>query len=158
MVDFVAQHVVRAEIEAVWAVVSAPERSPEWFEGVDRAEADGPPGTGQRHTIGGPWGNVRFEIDRIVDRWLPPRAVVWRDVDERLDGVPPEHMWHEESTLTIALEPQEDETLVTLHGRQLPASEVWRERLLASIPASEARLERSLERLAALVESGLETK
>jgi uncharacterized protein YndB with AHSA1/START domain len=152
MVGFGAERVIAAPQAAVWELVTDPTRFPEWFDSVDEAEADGEPGRGQTHVVRGPWGEQRFEIERVVESWVPGRHVGWRDVAERLDGRVPEDMWHQESGLAVTLEERSEGTWVQLSGQQLPASEVWRERLMASVPMIEARLEASLERLAALLE------
>jgi uncharacterized protein YndB with AHSA1/START domain len=152
MVRFVASRVITASVSAIWEIVSEPARFPEWFDGVESALASGELGRGQTHVVAGPWGDQRFEIERLVEHWEPPRLVRWRDTAERLDGVPPTDMWHSGSWLSVALARVAEGTQVTVEGRQVPATEEWRERLLASVPMIEARLASSLECLARLVE------
>jgi uncharacterized protein YndB with AHSA1/START domain len=152
VIEFAAERVLAASRDAVWAVVSDPARFPEWFDGVEESEAIGEPGRGQSHRVAGPWGEQRFEIERLVEQWEPPRLVRWRDTAERLDGEQPEDIWHVGSWLSVELGADDEGTRVSLRGTQQPASEDWEARLLASVPLIEARLAASLERLAALVE------
>lgn len=147
MIEATATRVLSAASSAVWRVVSDGARLQEWFALVSSSEATGPPGPAQRHTVRGPWATgEEFEIDRVVEAWEPGRRVLWRDVAERLGGVPPENMWHEGTWLEVLLEPESEGTRVTVTGRQRPASG-WEERLSAARPVTERLLEQSLERL-----------
>jgi uncharacterized protein YndB with AHSA1/START domain len=152
VIEFVAERSIRALPRDVWAVASDPTRFPEWFDGVEKARAEGEPGRGQTHLVAGPWGEQRFEIERIVEHWEPPRLVRWRDTAERLDGEAPADLWHAGSWLAVQLAAEDEGTAVRLQGLQQPANASWEARLLLSVPAIESRLAASLERLAALLE------
>jgi uncharacterized protein YndB with AHSA1/START domain len=138
---------IHATPAAIWAVAADGARLCEWFALVEASDAHGPPGPDQRHTVTGPWANGQaFTIDREVEVWEPERRVRWRDTEERLDGTPPEELWHRGSTLEIRLEAEAGATLVTLTGRQIPAPG-WEPRLRAAVPGIEQLLADSLERL-----------
>ena len=155
MIEFTAERVIAAAPSAVWAIASNPIRFPDWFDGVEEADANGEPERGQTHAVRGPWGEQRFEIERVVEHWEPKRLVRWRDIAERLDGEAPQDMWHAGSWTSVELEPAAEGTTVRLQGRQQPASDDWETRLAASVPVIEARLAASLERLAGLLEPGV---
>lgn len=152
MIEFVAERSIKVLPRDVWALASDPTRFPEWFDGVEKAQANGEPGRGQTHLVTGPWGEQRFEIERIAEHWEPPRLVRWRDTAERLDGERPADMWHAGSWLAVQLAAEDAGTAVRLQGTQQPANAEWQARLLLSAPATESRLAASLERLAALLE------
>jgi uncharacterized protein YndB with AHSA1/START domain len=152
MLQFAVERVLKASPGDIWAVAADPTRFPEWFDGVDRAEAEGEPGRGQTHLVAGPWGRQRFEIERVVEHWEPPSLVRWRDTAERLDGERAGDMWHTDSWLAVRLGRADGGTLVRLEETQQPTGEEWAERLVAAVPLIEARLAASLENLARLVE------
>jgi hypothetical protein len=94
MLGFAPERVLKASPGDIWPVAADPARFPEWFDGVERAEAEREPGRGQIHLVAGRWRGQLFEIERFVEHWEPSRLVRWRDTAERLDGARPEDMWH----------------------------------------------------------------
>lgn len=135
----------------VWAVVSDPERAPEWFTFAERVEVlDGPDGVGQTQRQHGRWGKRVAEVDREITEYDPPRAYAWRHLAERLDGRPAP-VFARSTRFRISLEPSPTGTLVRLHSAQEPASAVKGlvMRAFGTRDVS-SRLTQSLDRLAVL--------
>lgn len=151
-VRFAAERVLNVDPGAVWDVAADPAGLARWFAGVEEVTVDGRPGQGQRHTVAGTrQGGRRFETERVCEDWEPQGYVRWRTLAERVDGAAPDDPWAAETALELTVEPAPAGTRVRLEGRQMPASDAWEERLRASVPAVEAQLADSLDRLAALL-------
>jgi uncharacterized protein YndB with AHSA1/START domain len=151
MIEVFRERRVDAEPEAVWAVVSAPERAPEWFAFAERVEVLDGDGLGQRQRQHGRWGRRRAEIDREVTEYDAPRRYGWRHVAERLDGRPAP-VFARSTRFRISLEPSSaGGTLVRLHSAQEPAS-AMKGLVMRAFGARDiaGSMERSLDRLAAL--------
>jgi uncharacterized protein YndB with AHSA1/START domain len=66
MIEVVRERRVPAAPAAVWAVVAAPDRAPEWFAFAERVEVLDGEGVGQRQRQHGRWGRRSAEIDREI--------------------------------------------------------------------------------------------
>jgi hypothetical protein len=71
MLGFAPERVLKASPGDIWPVAADPARFPEWFDGVERAEAEREPGRGQIHLVAGRWRGQLFEIERFVEHWEP---------------------------------------------------------------------------------------
>src|SRR5436309_15404982 len=113
MIEVVRERRVSAAPAAVWEVVSAPERAPEWFAFAERVEVLDGEGLGQRQRQHGRWGRRSAEIDREIVAYEPPRRYAWRHVAERLDGKPAP-VFARSTRFEISLEPADGGTVVRL--------------------------------------------
>jgi uncharacterized protein YndB with AHSA1/START domain len=160
MIEVVRQRKVDAAPADVWAVVTDPDRAPDWFTFAERVEVldspDGPTasgggaGVGQRQRQYGRWGRRQAEVDREITEYDPPHGYAWRHLAERLDGRPAPQ-FARSTDFQIQLEPAGGGTLVRLRSRQEPASAVKGLVMRAFGTRDVAsRMDRSLDRLAAL--------
>ena len=150
MIEVFRERRVHADPDAVWAVVSAPERAPEWFVFAERVEVLDGEGLGQRQRQHGRWGRRHAEVDREIIEYDPPKTYGWRHLAERLDGKPAP-VFARSTTFRISLEPAGGGTLVRLHSAQEPANAVKGLVMRAFGTRDVAgRMDRSLDRLAAL--------
>jgi uncharacterized protein YndB with AHSA1/START domain len=150
MIEVSAQRSIAAGPDAVWPLISAPARLPEWFTLAERVEVlDGPDGPGQRRRQHGHWGKHRSEVDQLITRWEPGRALAWRHEAERLNGKPAPR-FAASTDFTIELEPEGDGTRVRLRSAQVPAG-MLRDAVMRVFGRREVAqaLDASLERLAA---------
>lgn len=150
MIEVARERVVDAPPDVVWALVDDPARLGEWLASAERGELLEGAGAGRRQRIYGRWGRRRSEVDQVVIRYEPGRALGWRHEAERLDGRPAP-AFARETRFTIVLEAAGDgATRVRLESRQEPASALKGVviRLVGKREIA-ANLERSLERLAA---------
>jgi uncharacterized protein YndB with AHSA1/START domain len=150
MIEITRQGHVDAAPTDVWAVVTAPDRAPEWFTFAERVEVLGGDGLGQRQRQHGRWGKRRAEVDREIIEYDPPRAYGWQHLAERLDGRPAPR-FARSTHFQITLEPESGGTLVRLRSRQEPANAV-KGLVMRAFGTRDvaAQMDRSLERLAAL--------
>jgi uncharacterized protein YndB with AHSA1/START domain len=150
MIEIVRERQVAAEPAEVWAVVSAPQRAPEWFAFAERVEVLDGEGVGQRQRQHGRWGRRTAEIDREVMEYDAPRRYGWRHVAERLDGRPAP-VFARSTRFQISLEPSGTGTLVRLRSAQEPASAL-KGIVMRTFGTREiaTNMDRSLELLAAL--------
>ena len=90
MIEVTAERSIAAPPDALWPLVSDPARLPDWFTFAERVEVidGGPDGPGQRRRQHGHWGKRRSEVDQVITRWEPPRALAWAHEAERLNGKP----------------------------------------------------------------------
>jgi uncharacterized protein YndB with AHSA1/START domain len=151
VIDVRAERSIPAAPDVLWPLVSDPGRLPEWFTFAERVEVlDGPEGAGQRRRQHGRWGKKRSEIDQVITRWEPERALAWRHEAERLDGKTAPR-FAASTDFSIELEPQGGGTLVRLHSAQQPAGPL-RGLVIRAFGRREVSrsLQDSLERLAAV--------
>ena len=150
MIEVIRERHVAAGPEAVWAVVSAPGRAPEWFVFAEQVEVLDGEGLGQRQRQHGRWGRRQAEVDREITEYDPPKTYGWRHLAERLNGKPAP-VFARSTTFRISLEPSGGGTLVRLHSAQEPASAVKGLVMRAFGTRDVANaMDRSLDRLAAL--------
>jgi uncharacterized protein YndB with AHSA1/START domain len=144
---------VPAGAERVWAVVSDPARTADWFDFADRTEVLDGEGLGQRRTQHGHWGRKRSEVDQEVTAWAPPRLLAWKHVAERLDGRPVPK-FAASTEFRIELDGDDEATTVRLRSLQEPAGPVkgWLMKRLGAKDIART-MDRSLERLTTLVRS-----
>ena len=150
MIDVRAEQSIPAAPDALWPLVSDPERLPEWFSFAERVEVlAGPEGVGQRRRQHGHWGRKPSEVDQVITRWEPSRALAWRHEAERLDGKPAPR-FAASTDFTIQLVPAGRATIVRLHSAQQPAG-VLRGLVIRAFGRREVAksLRDSLDRLAA---------
>jgi uncharacterized protein YndB with AHSA1/START domain len=150
VIEVRAERSIPAAPDVLWPLVSEPDRLPEWFAFAERVEVlDGPEGAGQRRRQHGRWGKKRSEVDQVITRWEPPRALAWRHEAERLDGKPAPR-FAASTDFTIELVPEAGGTRVRLHSAQAPAGPVRGLVIRAFGRREVARtLQDSLDRLAA---------
>lgn len=149
MIEVRAERSIPAAPDELWPLVSDPARLPEWFAFAERVEVlDGPDGAGQRRRQHGHWGKKRSEVDQVITRWEPERALAWRHEAERLDGKPAPR-FAASTDFTIELIPDATGTVVSLHSAQEPAGAV-RGLVIRAFGRREVSrsLKSSLERLA----------
>jgi len=150
MIEVSRQRQVAAEPAAVWAVVAAPGRAPEWFAFAERVEVLDGEGLGQRQRQHGRWGRRRAEIDREITEYEAPERYGWRHVAERRDGKPAP-LFARSTRFQISLEASGTGTLVRLHSAQEPANALKGLVMRAFATRSVAgNMDRSLDRLAEL--------
>jgi uncharacterized protein YndB with AHSA1/START domain len=124
MIEVQEERSIPAAPDVLWPLISDPARLPEWFAFAERVEVlEGPDGAGQRRRQHGHWGKKRSEVDLMVTRWEPPRALAWRHEAERLEGKPAPR-FAASTDFTIELLPEADGTRVRLHSAQQPAGPV----------------------------------
>jgi uncharacterized protein YndB with AHSA1/START domain len=151
VIEVRAERSIAAAQDVLWPLVSDPARLPEWFAFAERVEVlEGADGPGQRRRQHGRWGKKRSEVDQVITRWEPPRALAWRHEAERLDGNPAPR-FAATTDFTIELIGDGAATRVLLHSAQEPAGPL-RGLVIRAFGRREVAgtLERSLERLAAL--------
>jgi uncharacterized protein YndB with AHSA1/START domain len=148
VIEVTAERSIAAAPDVLWPQVSEPARLPEWFEFAERVEVlDGGDGVGQRRRQHGHWGKRRSEVDQVITRWEPGRALAWRHEAERLDGKPAPR-FAASTDFTIELVPEGAGTRVRLHSAQEPAGALRGLVIRAFGRRDVARaLERSLDRL-----------
>jgi uncharacterized protein YndB with AHSA1/START domain len=148
VIEVTAERSIPAAPDVLWPRVSEPAQLPEWFEFAERVEVlDGGDGVGQRRRQHGHWGKRRSEVDQVITRWEPGRALAWRHEAERLDGKPAPR-FAASTDFTIELVPEGAGTLVRLHSAQEPAGALRGLVIRAFGRRDVARaLERSLDRL-----------
>jgi uncharacterized protein YndB with AHSA1/START domain len=118
------QGTVAASPEALWPLVSDPERLAEWFTFAERVEVLEGEGVGQRRRQHGHWGSKPSEIDQRITAWEPPHRLAWCHEAERLAGKPAPR-FSASTDFEIVLEPAEDgASRVSLRSVQEPASAV----------------------------------
>jgi uncharacterized protein YndB with AHSA1/START domain len=124
MIEVREERSILAAPDVLWPLVSDPARLPEWFSFAERVEVlEGPDGAGQRRRQHGHWGKKRSEVDQVITRWEPPRALAWRHEAERLEGKPAPR-FAASTDFTIELVPEAAGTRVRLHSAQQPAGPV----------------------------------
>jgi uncharacterized protein YndB with AHSA1/START domain len=151
MIEVMREARVPAGAEAVWAIVSDPDRAPEWFDFSDRTEVTSGEGLGQKRTQHGHWGRRKSEVDQEIVAWEPPSLLAWKHVAERLDGKPAPK-FAASTEFRIELDGDAETTTVRLRSLQEPAGPLkgWLMKRLGAKDI-ERSLDRSLERLTALV-------
>jgi uncharacterized protein YndB with AHSA1/START domain len=149
MIEVTAERSIAATPDAVWPLVSDPDRLPEWFTFAERVEVLEGEGEGQRRRQHGHWGKRRSEVDQLITRWEPPRALAWRHEAERLNGKPAPR-FAATTDFTIELAPDGAGTRVRLRSAQEPAGPV-RGLVIRAFGRREVAtaLNESLEKLAA---------
>ena len=148
VIEIVREGRVEAPVEKVWALVSEPDRAPEWFAFAERVEVRSGQGVGQVRTQHGRWGSKHAEVDQEITDFEPNKLLAWRHVAERLDGKPAPR-FAASTEFRIELEPAGDTaTTVRLRSRQVPASAVkgWVMKLFGTKDVAR-NLERSLDSL-----------
>jgi uncharacterized protein YndB with AHSA1/START domain len=151
VIETVRTRDIPAPPDEVWAVVTDPERAPEWFTFAERVEVlDGAEGVGQRQRQYGRWGQRSAEIDREITEYDPPRAYAWQHLAERLDGKPAPQ-FARSTRFRISLEPSSTGTVISLRTTQEPASMV-KGLVMRAFGTRDvvSHMTRSLDRLAAL--------
>ena len=124
MIEVREERSIHAAPDVLWPLVSDPARLPEWFAFAERVEVlEGAPGAGQRRRQHGHWGKKRSEVDQVITRWEPPRALAWRHEAERLEGKPAPR-FAASTDFTIELVPEAAGTRVRLRSEQEPAGPV----------------------------------
>jgi uncharacterized protein YndB with AHSA1/START domain len=152
VIEIVRQSRVEAPVAKVWALVSAADRTPEWFTFAERVEVRSGTGVGQQRTQHGRWGRKHAEVDQEITEYEPNRVLAWRQVEEPLDGKPaPKFAASTEFRIELEPEPDGSSTTVRLRSRQVPASAVKGVvmKLFGTKDIARA-MERSLDRLSAL--------
>lgn len=151
MIEVTAERSIPAPPDALWPLVSDPARLPDWFTFAERVEVldDDPDGPGQRRRQYGHWGKRESEVDQLITRWEPPRALAWRHQAERLNGKPAPR-FAASTDFTIELVPDGAGTRVRLRSAQVPAGPL-RGLVIRAFGRREVAtaLNESLERLAA---------
>ena len=150
MIEVRAERSILAAPDVLWPLVSDPGRLPEWFAFAESVEVlDGPDGAGQRRRQHGHWGKKPSEVDLLITRWEPPRALAWRHQAERLNGKPAPR-FAASTDFTIELVPDGAGTRVRLRSAQVPAGAL-RGLVIRAFGRREVAtaLNESLERLAA---------
>ena len=150
MIEVRAERSIPAAPDVLWPLVSDPGRLPQWFAFAERVEVlSGQDGAGQRRRQHGRWGKRRSEVDLLITRWEPERALAWRHEAERLDGKPAPR-FAASTDFTIELVPEAAGTRVRLHSAQQPAGPL-RGLVIRAFGRRELSrsLQDSLERLAA---------
>jgi uncharacterized protein YndB with AHSA1/START domain len=151
VIEVRAERSIPAAPDVLWPLVSDPARLPEWFAFAERVEVlGGPDGAGQRRRQHGRWGKRSSEVDQVITRWEPERALAWRHEAERLDGKPAPR-FAASTDFTIELVPEAAGTRVRLHSAQQPAGPL-RGLVIRAFGKREVRttLDRSLDRLEAM--------
>jgi uncharacterized protein YndB with AHSA1/START domain len=121
VIEVRAERTIPAAPDVLWPLVSDPARLPEWFAFAERVEVlEGPDGAGQKRRQHGHWGKKASEVDQVITRWEPGRALAWRHEAERLDGKPAPR-FAASTDFTIELVPEAAGTRVRLHSAQQPA-------------------------------------
>ena len=151
MIEVTRQARVPAGTAQVWAIVSDPDRAPDWFDFSDRTEVLEGEGVGQKRTQHGRWGRRRSEVDQEITAWEPGRVLAWKHLAERLDGKPAPK-FARSTGFRIELDGDDETTTVRLRSLQEPAGPLkgWLMRRLGTRDI-ERSLDRSLERLNHLV-------
>lgn len=141
-----------ASPQSLWTIVDDVARCGEWLDFAERAEVLEGEGVGRRERLHGHWGRKVSEIDQVVTAHEPPHRLAWSHEAERLDGKPAPR-FAAETHFEIALKPEGALTRVILTSRQVPAGPI-RGVLMRVAARREVgrRMERSLERLAAVAE------
>ncbi len=121
MIEVVAERTLPAPPEAVWPLVSDPERLVGWFGFADRIEVLEGEGEGQLRRQYGHWGKRPSEVDQELTAFDPPKRLAWRHLAERLNGKPAPR-FAASTDFTIDLIPQDGGTRVRLSSAQVPAS------------------------------------
>ena len=122
MIEVRAERSIPSSPDELWPLVSDPVRLPEWFAFAERVEVlEGAGGPGQRRRQHGHWGKKASEVDQVVTRWEPGRALAWSHEAERLDGKPAPR-FAASTDFTIELVPEAAGTSVRLCSQQVPAS------------------------------------
>lgn len=153
MIEIVRARALEVPAGRVWNVIEPVERLPDWFTGAESAVSLEGRGLGRRQRLSGRWGRHRFEIDQTVIRYEAGRALAWRQDAERLDGKPAPTV-SRQVEFVIELQALDHRTRVTLTARHLPDNvlKAWLVRLVAA-PRIARMMERSLDRLATLLET-----
>jgi uncharacterized membrane protein len=148
VIEIVRESRVDAPVEAVWAVVSDADRTPEWFTFAERVEVRSGEGVGQLRTQHGRWGSKKAEVDQEITGFEPNRLLAWRHVAERLDGKPAPK-FAASTEFRVELEPAGTATTVRLRSQQVPASAVkgWVMKLFGTKDVAR-NMEQSLTKLA----------
>jgi carbon monoxide dehydrogenase subunit G len=100
---------ISAAPEAVWDVVSDPQRAPDWMPDLDRRELLSP-GT---LAIGAHWrdhGRLRkktFQSEYVITMWEPPTRLAYQQVSGRESG----YLWDER----VEIKSEDSGTRVTIH-------------------------------------------
>jgi uncharacterized protein YndB with AHSA1/START domain len=152
MIEVLREVRVPAGADAVWAIVSDPDRAHEWFDFSDRTEVLSGEGLGQKRTQHGHWGRKKSEVDQEIIAWEPAKLLAWKHLAERLDGKPAPK-FAASTEFRIELDGDAEATTVRLRSLQEPAGAVkgWLMKRMGTKDI-ERSLARSLERLAGLVE------
>jgi uncharacterized membrane protein len=120
MIDAEQEVVVGAPADALWGLVSDPERLPQWLVFAEKIEVLERGEVGMKMRLIGSWGGRHSEVDVEVTDFQPKRRLAWRHLAERVDGKPVTR-YARETRFAIELEPQGSQTKVRLHAQQEPA-------------------------------------
>ena len=151
MIEILQERTLDVPPTQVWDLIEPVERLPEWFIGIETAEALAGQGLGRKQRVGGRWGRHHFQIDQTVIQYEPRRQLVWRHDTERLDGKPAP-MMSRETEFGIHLRDLAPGTLLQLTSRQLPGNlfKGLLVRLIAA-PRIARMMERSLAKIAEIL-------
>jgi carbon monoxide dehydrogenase subunit G len=72
---------LRAPVSDCWALITDPQRTPEWLTIVSDARAEGPPGEGQVISARGGLLGITTRTRQTVHLWEPERRYGWRGDD-----------------------------------------------------------------------------
>ncbi|WP_156755730.1 SRPBCC family protein [Actinokineospora pegani] len=111
---------IPATAEAVWPVVSAADRLPDWYSLADRVDVVTGQGMGERRLAHGRHDGRRQEIDQEVVEHEPHKVIAWRQLAERHDGEPAT-VRATDVLFRVRLEPEGRGTRVRLESQLTPA-------------------------------------
>jgi uncharacterized protein YndB with AHSA1/START domain len=120
-VEIRRQKFIVVPIDVVWQIVEPAETLPSWFPMCDRCEVLSGEGHGRRQRMHARWRGRAAEIDAEVTEHRPSSRLVWRHLEERVDGKPAPRI-SSAVTMTVELHAEGAGTRVVLTSRHVPAA------------------------------------
>jgi uncharacterized protein YndB with AHSA1/START domain len=151
--EFVQSRRIAASPERIWPFIDDIARWSAWFTEAERGEVLSGAGAGRRQRMYGHARGKATEIDSVVNVYEPPHVLRWHHEAERVDAKPGPVVYAKDATAEVIIKPEAGGSRVTYRLLAEPGNPLYFLvlRFLARRPIN-ASFERSLERLAALVE------
>jgi uncharacterized protein YndB with AHSA1/START domain len=151
--EFVQSRRIAASPEQIWPFVEDIGRWKDWFTEAESGEVLSGTGAGRRQRMYGHARGKATEIDSVVTVYEPPHVLRWHHEAERVDGKPGPVVYARDATAEVIIKPEASGSRVTYRLLAEPGNPLYflLLRFAARGPIN-ASFERSLERLAALVE------
>jgi uncharacterized protein YndB with AHSA1/START domain len=154
-VEFVQSRRIAAPPERIWPFVDDVSRWKDWFTEAESGEVLSGSGVGRLQRMRGHARGKATEIDSRVTDYEPPHLLRWHHEQERVDGKPGPVVFARDATAQVVIKPDGDGSRVTYRLLAEPGNPLYYLLLrFAARGPINASFTRSLERLAALAESG----
>lgn len=138
-----------APVRSVWAIVEDPELLAQWLSFCSRSQLIHGEGYGRVQRLYDTYKGMDLEFDMVVSEYVPEQRIVWRQLNEYLDGVESEEV-HHHLVLEMEMAPAGTETAVGLTAYEQPRGWAGFRNRLTGSKQTALVIEGSLHRLGPL--------